>query len=208
MATDTLEIFGTEYTGVIGVKATDSNNQTKTYIRPQGSQTITTNDTYDVTALESVVVSVSGGGGLEYETGTWIPAEDVANYTIPFNNVHSVAPFIYAVFDSTETNSSTTADNMAITYVNAGQLFGTYGRFGDSAVLYGLACSRYKTGNGAGNGVSFPISIPYTDQQDNTNTCSRYWATESGIKFYTNSSSRYARAGRTYKWIAIWAPTS
>ena len=59
MATDTLEIFGTEYTGVTGVKATDSNNQTKTYIRPQGTKSISANGTgIDVTEYASVDVSV------------------------------------------------------------------------------------------------------------------------------------------------------
>ena len=61
MATDTLEIFGTEYTGVTGVKATDSNNQTKTYIRPQGNYAITSNgNNIDVTEYATVSVNVSG----------------------------------------------------------------------------------------------------------------------------------------------------
>ena len=60
---DTLQVFGTTYSNVAGFKATDSNNTTKTYIRPEGSQTITTNNTYDVTSLATVVVNVSGGGG-------------------------------------------------------------------------------------------------------------------------------------------------
>lgn len=60
--TDTLEIFGTEYTGVTGIKATDDNSQTKTYIRPQGTKSISANGTgIDVTDYASVDVSVSGG---------------------------------------------------------------------------------------------------------------------------------------------------
>jgi len=59
MATDTLEIFGTEYTGVTGIKATDSNNQTKIYIRPQGTKSITANGTgIDVAEYASVDVAV------------------------------------------------------------------------------------------------------------------------------------------------------
>lgn len=60
---DTLEIFGTEYTGVAGVKATDDEAGTKVYIRPQGTKSITANGTgIDVTAYAAVNVSVSGGG--------------------------------------------------------------------------------------------------------------------------------------------------
>ena len=59
---DTLEIFGTEYTGVTGIKATDDNNQTKVYIRPQGTKSISSNGTgIDVTAYASVDVSVPTG---------------------------------------------------------------------------------------------------------------------------------------------------
>lgn len=61
MATDTLEIFGTEYTGVTGIKATDDQSGTKVYIRPQGTKSITANGSgIDVTEYASVDVSVSG----------------------------------------------------------------------------------------------------------------------------------------------------
>lgn len=61
MATDTLEIFGTEYSGVTGIKATDSNSGTKTYIRPQGTKSISANGTgIDVVNYASVDVNVSG----------------------------------------------------------------------------------------------------------------------------------------------------
>lgn len=60
--TDTLEIFGTEFTNVTGFKATDSNSQTKTYVRPQGTKSITENGTgIDVSAYASVDVAVSSG---------------------------------------------------------------------------------------------------------------------------------------------------
>lgn len=59
MATDTLEIFGDEYTGVTGFKATDDNGNTKTYIRPQGTKSINQNGTgIDVTAYAAVDVAV------------------------------------------------------------------------------------------------------------------------------------------------------
>lgn len=59
---DTLEIFGTEYTGVTGIKATDANSQTKTYIRPQGNLAITHNtQSTDVTQYSTVSVTVPLG---------------------------------------------------------------------------------------------------------------------------------------------------
>lgn len=57
--TDTLEIFGVEYTGVTGIKATDDNDQIKTYIRPQGTKSISANGTgIDVTEYAAVDVAV------------------------------------------------------------------------------------------------------------------------------------------------------
>ena len=71
MANDTLKIFGTTYNGVPGIKATDSSNNTKTYIRPQGSETKTQNGTYDVTSLAEVVVNVSAASPtLQSKTAT------------------------------------------------------------------------------------------------------------------------------------------
>lgn len=58
---DILELFGTEYTGVTGIKATDNNGNTKTYIRPQGTISITSNGTgIDVSSYASADVSVGG----------------------------------------------------------------------------------------------------------------------------------------------------
>lgn len=66
---DTLEIFGVEYQNVAGIKATDDNNQIKTYIRPQGTKSISANGTgIDVTSYASVDVDVSGGAGAFVDT--------------------------------------------------------------------------------------------------------------------------------------------
>ena len=56
---DTLEVFGREWTGVAGFKATDDNGQPKTYIRPQGTLPISANGTgIDVTSYAAVDVAV------------------------------------------------------------------------------------------------------------------------------------------------------
>ena len=62
MATDNLKIFGDEFNNVTGVKATDIEGNVKTYIRPQGTLSITQNGTnIDVTQYASVNVDVAGG---------------------------------------------------------------------------------------------------------------------------------------------------
>lgn len=61
---DTLQIFGTEYQNVTGIIATTPSKSDLTYVRPQGTKSITENGTgIDVTNYASVDVNVSGGGG-------------------------------------------------------------------------------------------------------------------------------------------------
>lgn len=56
---DTLEIFGQEWTGVTGFKATDDNDTIKTFIRPQGTISISQNGTgIDVSQYASADVAV------------------------------------------------------------------------------------------------------------------------------------------------------
>lgn len=59
---DSLTIFGADYTNVTGIKATGTGNGTLTYIRPTGTKSITENGTgIDVASYASVDVAVEGG---------------------------------------------------------------------------------------------------------------------------------------------------
>ena len=81
---DTLEIFGTEYTNVAGFKATDDNGNTKTYVRPQGTKSISANGTgIDVTAYASVDVAVpSSSPTLQTKTKSYTPTETAQSETV------------------------------------------------------------------------------------------------------------------------------
>ena len=67
---DTLVIFGKTFNNVAGFKATDDNDATKTYVRPQGTKSITANGTgIDVAAYSTVDVAVpSGSPSLQAKT--------------------------------------------------------------------------------------------------------------------------------------------
>ncbi len=63
------------YDGLSSVDVT-VNPIPSSYIIPSGSQTITSNGTYDVSALAEAVVNVSGGGSsIQYATGTYTPSQ-------------------------------------------------------------------------------------------------------------------------------------
>ena len=176
------------------------------------SLSVTQNGTYTAPtgkAYSPVTVNVSGGGGLVYETGTWTPTEDVADYTISFANTHSTAPWFYMIDDATNTYINT-ATNFLVIYSNFNQQSGAILYRSATNLAYGFVYTRYRASTGASDlaGTVTNIDTPYTSTDDSTNTNSRYWATETGIRAYTNATSRYWRSNRTYKWIAIWAPTT
>ena len=81
---DTLQVFGVEYTGVTGIKATDDNGQIKTYVRPEGTKSITANGTgIDVASYATVDVAVpSGSVSLQSKTKSYTPSQTQQSETI------------------------------------------------------------------------------------------------------------------------------
>ena len=183
------------------------------------TKSITANGTYNALSdnadgYSSVTVNVSGGGGggLEYETGTWTPASDVASYTIQFSNTHTTPPSYYVIVDATGTYSNTTNSIYQMSYVQFDRLLGSsaYADYNNSGTIkYG----RYDTLQRTTSTTSMStqggfINYPMSETDDSTTNHPRYWATETWIKAAGYSAIRYWRTGRTYKWIAVWAPTS
>lgn len=72
---DTLVIGGTTFTGVTGVKASDGNSNTLTYIRPTGTKNITANgNNIDVTEFAAVDVAVPAPSpSLQSKSKTYTP---------------------------------------------------------------------------------------------------------------------------------------
>lgn len=88
MATDKLVIFGTEYDGVTGIIAKDDVDTNKTFIRPQGTKSITQNGTgIDVVGYASVDVNVSGGitptGNIDITEAGVTDVTEYATATVP-----------------------------------------------------------------------------------------------------------------------------
>ena len=84
MALDTLEVFGTEYTNVKGFKATDDNGNTKTYIRPQGTKSISANGSgIDVTEYAAVDVAVPAPSpSLQNKNKSYTPTESAQSESV------------------------------------------------------------------------------------------------------------------------------
>ena len=103
--TDTLEIFGTEYSGVTGIKATDDNGNTKTYIRPDGTVTISSSGTTDVTAYASASVASGSATAPSTISGTSATVSTGTN-TITLSKSVSVTPTVSAGYVASGTAGS------------------------------------------------------------------------------------------------------
>ena len=174
-----------------------------------GTKSIKANGTgISVSGYSAVDVSVGGSSGLEYETGAWTPSEDVSLYYVYFTNAHSTAPMFYAVADVTS-SSVQTFSNFAITYTNFESAFGGGGAITTSTIMYGLVGLRYNSSsNTSSTGSTNLITVPLAQSDGSTSAHPTFWATNERITLNTTSNSRYFHAGRTYKWIAVWAPTT
>lgn len=140
---------------------------------------------------------VAGGGGLEFETGTFIPETDTDIYNpINFENSHDKPPAVVICVDSWESanaveNSFRSAHfvRFDVAYVDGSAMIGT----GSNMYLRG-----YRGYINASAGAAFSAMSATTETTANT------LANDESFRFSTSTTGQYYRAGRTYKWIAIW----
>jgi hypothetical protein len=142
----------------------------------------------------------SNVSGLEYETGIFIPSEDTAEPTINFTSIHTTRPISIIITDIDST--------MMPEYSNAVFMYtGIYDTFSTvpttETAYYGRAnYMRYASGTTLSTGGFSLTSLTGT-----TTSAVSYFVSNTAFKPYIGASY-YWRAGRTYKWIAVWAPTT
>lgn len=193
-----IRIFGTDYTDVVGIKAKDTNGTTvKFELGGNGNATVYQNEDGFIVIDPA---ETGGGGGLEYEEGTFTPSEDVAKPTIYFSNTHTSRPFSITIADVGATTPDTSSA-VVWNFVSYYDVFGSPYNI-DSNLYYAIIPYRYKTSS-SDTASTFRIN---TLSNTGTNVCFQYWVSESA--FYPEGNNSTYRSGRTYKWIAVWAPTT
>lgn len=153
------------------------------------------------------ITGVMASGGLEYEEGTWSPSEDMIMSNITFSNSHSVAPYYFVIADASGDYDSTNSTSCFVMYVCFSQLSGESMYPSDSSVETGRVFYTYRAQNSSAFSYSVLAMTHTYDEQGDTQYYPNWWVTSSVITART-SSTAYWRANRTYKWMAVWAPTT
>lgn len=159
-----------------------------------------------------IVLPPTGGGspsvsGLVYESGTFTPSEETGYPTIPFAKNHDTLPTIISLTDIGEGFTPTGTNAVTVwQYYDAWKMAGHGFPSSSNTLAYsyidifyvsksgGIGSTRVATSHNsseAGSGAQYPT----------------YYVSTTAFMPYTNGS-RYYKAGRTYKWIAVWAPTT
>lgn len=176
--------------------------------------TITANGTYDAetyfnVGYNTVTVNVpTGGGGLEYETGTWTPENIAPRGYVPFANVHTSLPIYVSLVDEADEYDSTLNTGLMF-YINIWGLYPGAGIWVDSStVRYGLAgyIERQTSSTAVSAGYTY-ITLPLSSTSDTNPNAVRYWVNEAGFYPYGTTQANW-KTNRTYKWIAVWAPST
>ena len=205
MAKPTISLMGATYPDVSGVELPTSGGGTASFPFVEGSQTVTVNGTYDVTALASLIVNVSGGGGsgLEYETGEFTTSTSIARPTISFAKTHQKPPAIITMSDMTTETAPESNSMQFWVFADILQLFGGWSISSGTALVCGRIAYTYRSGTSFASGNSAP-QYDYTDiAREDASSSTRYYARESAF-YPRGSSSKYWMPNRTYKWIAVW----
>lgn len=160
---------------------------------------------YTANGTKTLGTGSGGGGGLEYESGTWTPSEDIAIPTISFTNTHTTTPIYYMFADATGTYDTTTNTNHLCVFYDYYGCFGSGIMVDSSTQRYAQSCAMYRGNSSTSfSSTTSNVTNPPSDPSTSTSAYYGYWVTNSSIKPSSNSSTRYWRAGRTYKWIAVW----
>lgn len=178
------------------------------------SKSITANGTYNATddsadGYSQVTVNVpTGGGGLTFESGTYEPSADTSGEKILFANSHSEAPVCIMMVDATGTANTTTNTNMTFIWFDYYKLYRIGLPWSSSAFRYATAFYIYRASSATAL-TQGATHCAYNSDNAGSGAINypRFWTDELGFTPNSASTSRYWRAGRTYKWIAIWRQT-
>lgn len=200
-----ITLMGASYNDVTAVSLPQTGGGIATFHEVSGTQTITENDTYDVTGLAQVVVNVAGGGsGLTYEEGTYSPDADIERPTISFADSHTDMPIFIMLSDVTNNYSSVANSNYLFLYVDWYKVFGAPFYYNNSTRRYGYRFAMYRQSSATSmTSTSSNFAVSSDNTTETNATYPRYFVKPTEFRPFS-SNTFFWRASRTYKWMAIW----
>ena len=159
--------------------------------------------------LATLISAITGGAsGLEFETGTYEPSADTSGEKILFANTHSEAPAFIMMVDATGTADTTPNTNMQFVWCDYYKLYRIGLPWSSSAFRYATAFYIYRASSATAL-TQGATHCAYNSDNAGSGAINypRFWTDELGFTPNSASTSRYWRAGRTYKWFAIWKQT-
>lgn len=161
MANPNISLLGATYSSVAGVTLPKQGGGTATFPWVEGSQTVTENDTYDVTNLAQLVVNVSGGGASPW---TLIKSQE--------NSVNTTSTSAATAVTISCGSAISTADKIVWVHIRdkagarAGYFYGSdaffvnYNRGSGSTSTFNVpavVCLRYNNGAYAGTAGQYGV---------------------------------------------------
>lgn len=165
---------------------------------------------YAADGTETTGTASGGGGGLEYEGGTFILPSDTTRATIPFSKTYTEPP-VFALVSYVGTKMEA---DLASTYIaqwvffSQGALTGQYfQRASSGGTIYGASFIQYFTSSTGIAATSLTANgVPrygWDDSGDSSNLYLRFFVEEDCL--HPGHASRPLRGGVEYQWIAAWA---
>ncbi len=152
------------------------------------------------------------GAGFDHEEGTVVLTSDSNRPTINFTNTHTDPPFYASFVDVTDTpyepSSAYSDSNLYFHYIDWYRItgLGYYNSTGGYATkLYGLYYGSFVYSASSVQPFSYGFSINSDNTAETNSSYPRYFVTPTCFRPYSGYNGRYWRAGRTYKWVAVWA---
>ncbi len=220
MASPNISLLGATYNSVAGVTLPTSGGGTATFPWVEGSQTVTSNGTVNVTNLAELVVNVSGGGGASnIVTGTFkysttsATAETVTlSYSGSGYPIACIIVLDDGVLNDTFTNTvarySIAQYFMTKTYVDETPTYTTSGNanMGAVATVYKSSTSTAATLTRTSSASVNTFSS--SNATGSTTTCVRF-KSKTSMSIYSGANSGTSRygffSGQTYRYWVIYS---
>lgn len=155
----------------------------------------------NVVIKNPIIREGGGGNGLVYETGIYTPTEDIQRATISFSDSHMDRPFCVVIGDTGD--SPPVANSVLYWIIVSFYDFSNGISYATGSEFLARSQYAYKTSGGAtyaGNNMT-EFTGATTDALENQ-------LTNTSFTPFVGSSAKYFRNNRSYKWIAVWKPTT